>query len=845
MTDVFIFFHEGHLFSSVNDAGPLPPLDTLQSRVTWPLHCRRLHYAPSDYTWLAFVPKNIRWEGPLLHRLATIPLEERNGRWSLSSAAKESWSNLENNLRQALATLGPYSYALVPLEFAPFRLPSSFRYDHWHQHHHDALQAATNGRNAFIPLVAYFSHSISHINNASNDLQHPQPKWTEILKDDGVHDVWVDSVRRSMIGDFSADNPRIGTVVDVATCNYHNDLVFYIKAGLPIWFQWGKQGDTPTSLCRYSPLEKYRPTPQQIAAAVPPSPQEGPWGMGTWSSRPSASKPWPSISPREPLPSSHNPPSLPVPSPVDSFPQPEKYSRQRRGESWQQFFARQETEHAKMEAKESPKAREARLQREKAQENCPAPGKSGATVFLWSDMDGFRIRTSATRGEVEQFWSSYPNSQKRFDGFRNEWDICTEFAPNDYDFDNGCDDFDDESGRDEPKEPLPANYAKDLMAIFDNEIPLPSTERSNADMGTWLYNHFGFICPTWGRSYKQLEFPGAPKRPTWVSTYKLFGYDADPGVAEGMKDAITDFASCLATVGFCPGSHWDLSVSSEHFLGNKTNSLVRVTRQTFERVLYFLESTQTPSSSGPRYRLAVQSAAVALQCLREEWGPRLEDIISHLLRMGMAFTTLVPGPAPNPRAFVPRRCEGLGARKSGYKPDAVDYAEYEYLRRRFCNSERHARAGLMKGGIVWRLVKESLPVEDVLDGPTSDVVDHGCALVQSDGALWDDDLSEEELALICGVYKVDTLSGVNSQSHSSWWPKHTTWMCSVYNVGYWSPANENWFQRRLDLIRAGNADLKTSQQWREQLKNHRGTGKLADKNEAAAVSYLGGERVFE
>jgi hypothetical protein len=44
----------------------------------------------------------------------------------------------------------------------------------------------------------------------------------------------------------------------------------------------------------------------------------------------------------------------------------------------------------------------------------------------------------------------------------------------------------------------------------------------------------------------------------------------------------------------------------------------------------------------------------------------------------------------------------------------------------------------------------------VLDGPSYEVLDHGNSIlpVGSNEELWDDNLSESETDLICGVYKI-------------------------------------------------------------------------------------------
>jgi len=50
-------------------------------------------------------------------------------------------------------------------------------------------------------------------------------------------------------------------------------------------------------------------------------------------------------------------------------------------------------------------------------------------------------------------------------------------------------------------------------------------------------------------------------------------------------------------------------------------------------------------------------------------------------------------------------------------------------------------------------------------------------------------------------------------SHLSWWPKHSVWIKSGLDVGFWSEGCENWFQLRLEGIRVGNAGLRSGQEW--------------------------------
>jgi hypothetical protein len=102
----------------------------------------------------------------------------------------------------------------------------------------------------------------------------------------------------------------------------------------------------------------------------------------------------------------------------------------------------------------------------------------------------------------------------------------------------------------------------------------------------------------------------------------------------------------------------------------------------------------------------------------------------------------------------------LGVFSSDYSPALRDYLYYEQLRRDFCKLPR-ARAGVLKGGIIWRLVWDSIgaPVEELVsDGPSEQVFTYGTSLRDPDSSdvLCDDELTEGEMNFICGVYTVFT-----------------------------------------------------------------------------------------
>lgn len=84
-------------------------------------------------------------------------------------------------------------------------------------------------------------------------------------------------------------------------------------------------------------------------------------------------------------------------------------------------------------AKEDMKAKQARLAREKTQQQHPVLGSSSRVpvVYLWEEdiETGFLLRKSMSQGKVRATWGDYTNSQRHYDSTTNQWDICEELDP--------------------------------------------------------------------------------------------------------------------------------------------------------------------------------------------------------------------------------------------------------------------------------------------------------------------------------------------------------------------------------------------------------------------------------
>ncbi|KAJ7435678.1 hypothetical protein B0H11DRAFT_1755817, partial [Mycena galericulata] len=187
----------------------------------------------------------------------------------------------------------------------------------------------------------------------------------------------------------------------------------------------------------------------------------------------------------------------------------------------------------------------------------------------------------------------------------------------------------------------------------------------------------------------------------------------------------------------------------------------------------------------------------------------------------------------------------LGYRRQGYKPDQLDYRAYVNILQRFLRSRR-GRIALRVGGIVGRLARDVVSSDDVCLGPSDDVEEHG-VWVQDKGthsAYWDEQLTGDEIDLICGVYHVatgqrDPGSAKNRQTTAiSWWPRPMAFYGSGINAGWWSPACEHFYQRRLAQIIQGDASLLSQNDWKNNLKMEKKCVQYFDGIERCAARIL-------
>ncbi|PIL32585.1 hypothetical protein GSI_05288 [Ganoderma sinense ZZ0214-1] len=119
-------------------------------------------------------------------------------------------------------------------------------------------------------------------------------------------------------------------------------------------------------------------------------------------------------------------------------------------------------------------------------------------------------------------------------------------------------------------------------------------------------------------------------------------------------------------------------------------------------------------------------------------------------------------------------------------------------------------------------------MHDILNGP-SGLPDYyqAVTLNPEQAGYYDDSLGRAELDIIAGVVRVYTGHGDQTED-VWWWPKHSVWIRAAGHTGIWSPADERWFQRRLNDILEGREGPLNAAEWKAKMKRQRKAGKLAD-----------------
>lgn len=786
----FVFSVAGSILVSPNMQRPPTPtemqhLDADFSDPLLPTDALHLRYATNRFPYLGFTIPDARYRTTILRPLnytkRSIPVIMVGGQYCLPRAVAASWQELELNLRTLAGKLFHRYCPYMPIYWEMFPFPSDYGFDQGRHTEDGMRRAALRARKAFAPLIAMCSYAIA----MSPKFNEPAPDWADYLTKNGAHPRWLEELRRTPIVDFSKDSGRVGCVLrNKPPCLFLERIAKFVQANVPVWIVWNDPSDYSGSHCA-----AYRPSTQAVHAAmlsshpgplrVPVAPAPHPlrhlYSAGTTNLlEPVPFSPQGSFAAIAPPAEEPTHPDLlhDDHSAIDGIderpPVPEPHSGQLEGESVDAFMERRaaiNSERAKHETPQQQAAREGKIAHAASY---ALPGRHGARVFEWELEGRWWLRKAMPRGYVEEHWGSIPQGQLRYDSFRDEWDYCELFDPSaelpeDDDHDELIHDYfhgHDDWSEAKPEMPL-------TRRIVDGAAPSDSsfgTQNLNADrvptttggitqpepIDVVLRSRYGFC----GR-----PGPSIPDSESWRFVRKTLSDVVSPWPWLEYQGQVYAFVSA-AIANDVPPHLWDLDPASETPIMFFNDDMVveRVTKG--PQTLYRILPRRLLITGDPLWDLVVPDAITGVECLRRSHSSISKaGLMRFFAETGRPFSTRM---SIHPPPMTPRsgRYRGYltpapGERHATYVPDVLDYQGYERDRSAFLLSHR-ASAAIKEGGIVWRLAIEHLRFNELLEGPVDlPLAMYECFDGESVGG-WDDQLMEDELDLMCGVYRIFT-----------------------------------------------------------------------------------------
>jgi hypothetical protein len=714
---------DGDIFYSPNSSRCIeaPPPISLSNIFNYPSVCLADFSQPrwwtSEFGWLSFLPLKPSFSEIPFDCLECIPYfcEVVDGdRYRFNSRVGARWSDLDFFLLHATSCLA--KSIQVPA-IRPFS-PRAMSYQGAFKSDSATRRQARRSRDWFVVWIGMLSYLIAEFDIRKPPLPGTVPVWFEVLAGAGFDQGWLSGIYSSLNCSFSPDIPRAGAFIHIGEDG--RCVQFFCKYHVPVWYPWGPKQEAWAR--KYPWLAMYAPLPEQFQAATtslvrapspPPTPRVGAITLGGSATT----------------------------------------SEGKTHQTWHKFFAARDERHAQKLMYESPEDCQRRLNRQRK------PPTKNTKVFRWIvSLHGDpskRVRTLITKKEHEDWFDYYGPKQIRYDAWENEWDLCTEFGDDDDDRDES-DDCTMESIDPNLYDELPSpshHYQRSpsphLLTTDENDLPPAMAESSN--FLQVLVQHYGFVPP--------LTAPPDTTRVDqneWEKCMRAIGLrQVDGSISSSSLDkTVINFIHKI-TYAQRPGANeWDLDSENRCALvtTGRPRNICSVTSDIF---LY----TFPPNLTSFSWRLALTDAASILYVCRLDSNLDQYDVARCLLEQGITFRTLLPLRTISSSLQPPSLSSMIPIRLSQYKFTITDYVTYQQQRDIILASPR-GRAALLRGGITWRLARDSLGYDGVLQGPsvTSTVYRNGFAVEYSplEGQLWDDDLSTEELEVISGAYQCYT-----------------------------------------------------------------------------------------
>ncbi|KAK0189652.1 hypothetical protein F5146DRAFT_1199916 [Armillaria mellea] len=817
--------------------------------------------------------------------------------WVIESALVEKWKNIETLLQHLKRLLEDQILTHRNLGHISFPPPWKYRYQHTKHSRMAMAHAAIRSRDAFIIMAAELSYLLGLASAPIHEddqfhlwsavlTEQIGGKWVDTIRSSWLVQrdagYWEGGEHQSL---------RVGLFVDARTCNFAELFHVYRKCQVPLWIDWGTE-DTPYHASDVLMAHYHtQSTPHRIQIRRKAAPHSQPptfeMLQGKWRERLSGEIfeimhkrtngcdiPLKVSTTLDPLDQ-----TILSATEVPSDTKPLDTGIQSPGETWQTFFERRDCEVQQLINNESVWDKQRRKVREVHAKKHLCP-KAESRVFYWCTIKGAEhlCRKLIPQSAVPDFWDDYTPSQRRYSAYWNEWDLNFEFELSPY-----------QGG------PLPIQLTDDELEEGEicgpSEGPAPDIYRGSIKDWELVHNRtYGavmeelcpkslFICSLddtlrfwFGIMPVASSSLNRPPTTLLVSAADIYtsmekqkvlqlcrdlGCSFLPSKAIGLqaKTEIIRIPEGLRWLSLlvleddmarkpppCPMPPlcWDVTTGAPHRLSRETNPdftvhIVRWYRS--DKVGFEIRPVVTMKHTP--YRFIVYRAMDVLHCLRLRNATCLDDFAEEMCRYGARLTMCVDDAVVGPCRVHPQGA--IPYRPVGFKPDLSDFAYYVRKRRALLEDPAVARAALMQGGLIWRIAMEHVPdPEFILSGPGNDMSNNGiCHHLQATSnnntshRVWAEGLSEKQIDLICGVYRVyrSASSSTAFTQDLSWFPREHSFKNSGLDLGHWSADAEDWYQRRVQLYLNGDpkgrclnqAEWKSSVRlWRSTTRTYRG-----------------------
>ena len=706
---------------------------------------------------MPFILKKRPVTDPVLGRLAIsrnglMPVRYRQG-WALRDDIRHSWKRLERGLLFIATTLILHNNTAIGKTISGLRCwrePAEFGYLEMHQGQETAFHCARRSQEAFAFLAARCSLAIALWTPPPSDKQPGAPNWVTFLHNQGVHYSWTDILRSSIITDFSL-GLRVGCVIDAQKFTWSAIIPYLLRAKVPVFVWWANDQVVEPICAKKKELKPLRPeTGDGLRAAHTPVSESSGNQYTLWCKG------------RKRFHPVHSHTGCPIP--CGPFQNP--------GESREQFFWRMD----KIAPEKDIDPSTVRRFHQCMTLGYPLPG---ARVYTWRKI-GQVFPDCPIEFRDWDFREPIPNHSfsVTFGIKRNQYN----FAYNAY-YDM-WDLWDKEDSGYEANMEFPTDHLSTSSQPTDLADSIePSNNDNTASqrldkvlIGTHLVEYemefsSNFIEEWYGLHPRYCEdtLPDYTRFPA-IRIHTVFGLRKEEmHESDDYMKAMSGWAWCLLNHKYSSRTMkdcWDLNAKHPlYIMRDPIDHMVIRSAGYAEGVGHKLYTVRYTKDVPSMTWILLVNAVVLVRLIRFRTIHDSVSAIQHLIMTGCAFYTIQDAKE------VPQRVEHKAYnpiavyRPSTHRPTTTEYTE-QHMRIMDLLQHPHARAALMRGGIIWRIMMEMLGqnshlwesmMDEVCNGPSGSC-DHKFTIESYalGGKYVDDDLSVEELDLISGVVKVYT-----------------------------------------------------------------------------------------